>query len=54
MEIKSNLVVAPAETGEFHTIEELWNMMSEFDKANYSNNIKIYKHHKLAQALREQ
>lgn len=53
-EDKSYLEVIPAESGEYHTIEELWMMMPASDKVNYDQDINVYKHHKLAMVVREE
>tara|TARA_R110002126_G_scaffold276162_1_gene421694 strand:+ start:4625 stop:4795 length:171 start_codon:yes stop_codon:yes gene_type:complete len=53
-EDREHLNVIPAESGEYHTIKELWMMMPTSDKVNYNQDINVYKHHKLAQVIREE
>jgi hypothetical protein len=43
----------PAEDSMLMTIEEMWAKMPASSKVYYANDIEVYRHHKIAQLLRD-
>jgi hypothetical protein len=45
--------VIPAEDSMLMSIEEMWASMPASSKVYYHNDIEVYRHHKIAQLLRD-